>query len=132
MENQENIDQHKKILGILFIVFSLLNVVLVLFFVMMASSILPNFVNDQGVLFAANIAKYALITLILMLTTPAFIAGVGLLYKKEWALTLALVIGIIGILGFPFWTFIGIYTIIIFIMSQSNSRPKQAKEFLMD
>jgi len=60
-----------------------LNVVLVLFFEMMASSILPNFVNDQCVLFAVNIAKYALITLVLMLAAPAFIAGVGLLYKRE-------------------------------------------------
>jgi hypothetical protein len=77
-----------------------------------------------------NIVKYAVISLTLILTTPALIAGIGLLYKKDWALTLAFIIGIIGLLGFPIWTFIGIYSIVIFIMSQSNNRPKRAEDFV--
>ncbi len=128
MANQVNIDQHKKILGTLYIVFSSLNIVMVLLGVLIASAIIPLHVDDFEVLLAVKIIKYAVITLTLVLTIPALIAGIGLLYKKEWALTLAFIIGIIGILGFPVWTFIGIYTIVIFIMAQNNDKPIQATD----
>ena len=128
MTNQVNIDQHKKILGTLYVVFSSLNIVIVLMAALIISAVVPNYVHDFESLLAVKIVKYALITLTLVLTTPALIAGIGLLYKKDWALTLAFVIGIIGLLGFPIWTFIGIYSIVIFIMSQNNSRPREATD----
>jgi len=128
MSNQVNIDQHKKTLGTLFIVFSLLNVVTVLMLVLIASSIIPIHVDDFEVLLTIKIVKYAVLTLTFVLTTPALIAGIGLLYKKDWALTLAFVVGIIGILGFPIWTFIGIYSIVIFIMAQNNQKARQATD----
>ena len=128
MSNQVNIDQHKKILGTLFIVFSLLNFVMVLMLALIASAIIPMHVHDFEVLLTMKIVKYAVLTLTFVLTTPALIAGVGLLYKKDWALTLAFVVGIIGILGFPIWTFIGIYSIVIFIMAQNNQKARQATD----
>lgn len=128
MSNKVNIDQHKKILGTLFIVFSLLNVVAVLMIVLIASSIIPIHVDDSEVLLTIRIVKYAVLTLTFVLTTPALIAGIGLLYKKDWALTLAFVVGIIGILGFPIWTFLGIYSIVIFIMAQNNQKLRQATD----
>ena len=130
MANQVDIDQHKKILGTLYVVFSSLNIVLVLLFVLIASAVIPMHVHEMDVLLAVNIAKYAVISLTLILTTPALIAGIGLLYKKDWALTLAFIIGIIGLLGFPIWTFIGIYSIVIFIMSQSNNKPRKAEDLI--
>lgn len=128
MANQVNIDQHKKILGTLYVVFSSLNIVIVLMAALIISAVVPNYVHDFESLLAVKIVKYAVITLTLVLTTPALIAGIGLLYKKDWALTLAFVIGIIGLLGFPIWTFIGIYSIVIFIMSQNNARPREATD----
>jgi len=128
MSNQVNIDQHKKILGTLFIIFSLLNFVMVLMLALIASAIIPMHVDDFEVLLTIKIVKYAVLTLTFVLTTPALIAGVGLLYKKDWALTLAFVVGIIGILGFPIWTFIGIYSIVIFIMAQNNQKTRQATD----
>jgi len=128
MANQIDIDQHKKILGTLFIVFSSLNIVLVLLAALIISAVLPIHVDDFEVLLAVKIVKYAVLTLTFILTTPALIAGIGLLYKKDWALTLAFIIGIIGLLGFPIWTFIGIYSIVIFILSQNNRKPVQATD----
>jgi hypothetical protein len=132
MNNQINIDQHKKILGTLFIVFSSLNIVMVLMISLISSAIIPIHVDDFEVLLAVKIVKYAVITLTIVLTTPAFIAGIGLLYKKEWALTLAFIIGIIGILGFPIWTFIGIYSIVIFLLAQNqnNQKPRNASDLV--
>lgn len=130
MTHKENVDQHKKILGVLYVVFSSLNIVGVLFFVLVASSIIPIHVDDQEALLVINIVKYALISLTLVLTLPALIAGIGLLYKQDWALTLAFIIGIIGLLGFPIWTFIGIYSIVIFIMAQNSQKTRKAEDIV--
>ncbi len=135
MTNYVDIDRHKKILGTLYLVFSLLNVVFVLFFTLVASAIIPIHVHDYEVLMIIRIVKYALITITITLTAPAIIAGIGLLYKQDWALTLAFIIGIIGLLGFPIWTFIGIYSIIIFIMAQSRDKkhkPRQATDLIRE
>ena len=128
MANYVDIDQHKKILGILYVVFSSLNIVLVLMFTLMASAFIPLHVDEREVLLIIEIVKYAVITLTLVLTLPSLIAGIGLLYKKDWALTLAFIIGIIGLLGFPIWTFIGIYSIVIFILAQNNKKAREATD----
>lgn len=130
MKNQVNIEQHKRILGMLLIVFSSLNIVVVLLIALVASAFIPIHIDEFEVLLAVKIVKYAVITLTLILTTPAFIAGVGLLYKKDWALTLAFIIGIIGILGFPIWTFIGVYAIVIFILAQNNEKTRNASDLI--
>jgi len=130
MTQKTDIDQHKKILGVLYVVFSSLNIVGVMFFVLLASSIIPIHVDDQEALLVISIVKYALISLTLVLTLPALIAGVGLLYKQDWALTLAFIIGIIGLLGFPIWTFIGIYSIVIFIMAQNSNKTRKAEDLV--
>ena len=128
MANYVDIDQHKKILGILYVVFSSLNIVIVLLFTAIASTVIPFHVDEREALLVIDIVKYALLTLTLVLTVPSLIAGIGLLYKKDWALTLAFIIGIIGLLGFPIWTFIGIYSIVIFILAQNNKKPLDAND----
>ena len=130
MANQVDIDQHKKILGTLYIVFSSLNIVIVMMIALITSAIIPIHVHDMEALLVMKIVKYAILTLTFVLTTPALIAGIGLLYKKDWALTLAFIIGIIGLLGFPIWTFIGVYSIVIFILAQNNKKTREATDLV--
>lgn len=132
MANYVDVDRHKKILGTLFVVFGSLNIVLVILVSLVLSAVIPGQVDDLEVLLVFTIAKYAILTLTFILTTPALIAGIGLLYQKDWALTLAFVIGIIGLLGFPIWTFIGIYSIVIFILAQNNQQPREATEYVSE
>lgn len=132
MANQVDIEQHKRILGTLYVVFSTLNVVMVLVATLVISEIVPYHIDEPEEFIVLNLVKYAVLSLTIVLTLPALIAGVGLLYKKDWALTLAFIMGIIGILGFPIWTFIGIYSIVIFIMAQNNRRPTQASDLVND
>ena len=106
------------ILGTLFVVFSLLHLVIVLGVVIFFGEFLPVIVDDQEALLVLSIVKYAIIAITTVIAIPALIAGIGMLYKQTWALTLAFVIGIISLPAFPIWTFIGIYTIVIFIMAQ--------------
>ncbi len=130
MTPQANIDQHKRILGTLYVVFGLLNLVVVLMIVFITSSIIPIYVHEEEVLMIINIVKVAVITFTSVLSAPALIAGFGLLYKKEWAVTLAFIIGIIGLLGFPIWTFIGIYSIVVFVMTQNSQKTRQATDLI--
>jgi len=130
MTPQANLDQHKRILGTLYVVFGLLNLVVVLMIVFIASSIIPIYVDEPDVLMTINIVKVAVITFTTVLSAPALIAGFGLLYKKEWAVTLAFIIGIIGLLGFPIWTFIGIYSIVVFVMTQNSQKSRQATDLI--
>ncbi len=128
MSNRIDIDQHKKILGTLYVVFSMLNIVLVVVAVLIASAVIPFHIHGFEELLAVTFVKYAIISLVIILTTPALIVGIGLLYKKEWALTLALVLGIVGLFGFPFWTFIGVYSIVLFILAQNEKKPLKSME----
>ncbi len=130
MTSQANIEQHKKILGTLYVVFGLLNMVVVLLVVFIASAIIPIYVHEEEVLMIINIVKMGVITFTTIVTAPAIVAGFGLLYKKDWAVTLAFIIGIVGLLGFPIWTFIGIYSIVVFIMTQNNSKARQATDLV--
>ncbi len=133
MATKREIDQHKKILGILFIVFSVLHIAFIIFIVsLLSTDVLPIPDDELEVVVFVSIAKYALITITLLLMVPSLIAGIGLLQKKDWALTLAFVIGIIGLLGFPLWTFIGIYAIVVFILAQSVEKSRNATDLIAD
>ncbi len=118
MNTNPEIERHKGILGTLFVVFSLIHLVIVLGIAIFFGEFLPVVVDDQQALLVISIVKYAIVTITAVITLPALIAGIGLLYKKNWALTLAFVIGIISLPAFPIWTFVGIYTIVIFISAQ--------------
>lgn len=130
MTNQTDIESHKKILGVLYVVFSAIHIVGVVIVIAIFSSIIPIHVHDTEALMVLTIVKYAIISITVLLSVPALIAGIGLLYKKDWALTLAFVIGIIGILGFPIWTIIGIYSIVVFVMAQNSKPVRRAEDII--
>ena len=131
MATQREVDQHKKILGALFIVFSAIHIAFVIFIAsLLSADVLPIPEDEMEVMVVISIVKYAIITITLLLTIPSVIAGIGLLQKKEWAVTLAFVIGIIGLLGFPLWTFIGIYAIVVFVMAQNVQKGREATDLI--
>lgn len=109
------LEQHRRILGILFIVSNALGllaaVVVGLFFgglgMLMASS-------DQGT--GEGLAFAALLVLglggcLLVLSVPGLITGVGLLRRRPWSRVAALVLGILGLPNFPLGTALGVYAI---------------------
>ncbi len=131
MATQREIDQHKSILGILFIVFSVVHIAFVIFIAsILSASVLPIPEDEMEVMIVISIVKYAIVTITLLISIPAIIAGIGLLKRKDWAVTLAFVIGIIGLLGFPLWTFIGIYAIVVFVMAQNVTRGREATDII--
>lgn len=55
----------------------------------------------------------------IFVSIPSIIAGIGLLNKQRWALTMALILGCLKLLSFPIGTAIGVYSIWVYA---ENSR----------
>lgn len=102
-------DGHVKILGWLFLVYHAIGVVagFGIFFLLAGIGILSGEVQAVGVL---TIIGLGISILLIALSAPGIIAGVGLLAHKRWARILAMVLGVIHMLEFPFGTAFGAYT----------------------
>ena len=103
-------EQHVKILGILHLVFSAIGILVavLIFFGAVGGGLLSG--DAAGALIASSVGLVvALIVLVFVL--PGLIAGYGLLKYKSWARILAIVLGALNILNFPFGTALGAYTI---------------------
>lgn len=124
-------DSHKRILGIIFTVTSILTILMALF-LNIFFSVLWTFVmsragaEDQLPLeFIAMLFQY-LPWIIIAFSIPSLIAGIGLLNKASWAMTLALVLGCLKLLSFPVGTAIGVYTIWVYSEDQKNTKVAAA------
>jgi amino acid transporter len=125
-------EQHKRILGILYIVSATINC-LVLIFVTAFISFLLSFIVQEADVKEMAVLEWIIpfiqvIALcgIVFFAIPSGIAGVGLLLRKSWALTLALIMGCFKLFSFPFGTALGIYTIWIYAENHRQQVTAQA------
>lgn len=113
-------ETHKRVLGILYIVtgaFQLIGMLIlsaiigvILAFVLEQASI-----EDQWVvMWLVPLLRVIGFIIIVLFSIPSIISGIGLLYHKKWALTLALILGCFKLLSFPFGTALGIYSIWVY------------------
>lgn len=116
--------QHKKIIGIIYIIFSALGMLCLVFYDLFIDTILeiaareePDIMDSMFIfdLISAFIWGIAFIFFI-----PRLIIGVGLAQGRKWANTPGLVYGIISLLNIPLGTLLGIYAILTF-----TARPKE-------
>jgi len=63
----------------------------------------------------------AIAILLLLLSAPAIIAGIGLLQLKPWARIVAIVVSALHIFNVPFGTALGIYGLWVLCSQQSQS-----------
>ena len=127
-------EQHKKVLGILFVVMASIQILVMVLLGLLFTTIFTFAIgqadpSEQATLeLVMNILRYVPLVVIIFVATPGLIAGIGLLSKKSWGMVLALIVGIINIFSFPFGTAIGIYTIWIFAEERriATSTPAQA------
>lgn len=115
---QSRIEKHTRILGILWLVVSLLRLVPA-FGLWFGSGIAMHFIPFPFHAFVWPIAGF--IGALLFATSIAgFLAGWGLLNYRSWARVLALVLGIIALIHFPFGTALGIYTLWVLLPGESE------------
>lgn len=122
-------ETHKKIAGILFIVTGVLHIIGYIFVSAFFSFLFPLIMEeargDEGAWILEWIGHFGQLigaVLIFFLAVPSIIAGIGLLAKQKWALTLALIVACFKLFSFPIGTAIGIYVIWIYIQNQKETQ----------
>lgn len=123
-------DIHRKILGILYLLSGLAGI-----FMLVIASILLTIgyitaVNEIEEFFALPqpiqwVIIITIATLVLLISIPSIIIGLGLLYHKRWAENASLVLGCIYLFLPTLGTLLGIYTIIIAFV-RSEEKKKEA------
>tara|TARA_B100000315_G_C14180354_1_gene408618 strand:- start:69 stop:539 length:471 start_codon:yes stop_codon:yes gene_type:complete len=125
-QNGRDMNTHVTILGILFISFGCLLCVggiVINLVVPMAGNISGNDVAMR----ITSIIGDTIGILLVILSMPSIIGGIGLLKRKYWARILILVLSFISLLSIPFGTALGIYGIWILLKSETAEifNPKE-------
>ncbi|NLV30070.1 MAG: hypothetical protein GXY47_02860 [Acidobacteria bacterium] len=120
-------DQHIKVLGVLNIVCGALGV-------LGAVAILAVFGGVIGIVGAASppsvhpavapsvlaVVGGAIALLLLLLSAPSIVAGIGLVRLRNWGRILGVVVSVLHLLNFPFGTALGAYG--LWVLSSDRSR----------
>jgi hypothetical protein len=117
--------EHYRILGILYLVFGIFNLLGLIFGFTVLSALIPIWDIPVEVQAAFQIGKYIIGVLVFLLAVPSIIGGISLLQKKEWPMLLLLIIGCFYLFWFPLGTLLGVYTLIVYV---SKSREQQDKK----
>ena len=113
-------EQHKRVLGILYVVSGTLQIVGLLIASALIGSLIPLIAEQADPegqwVFEWIVPFFRTITIVIVVffSIPSIIAGWGLLNSKKWALTLALILGCFKLFSFPVGTALGIYTIWVY------------------
>lgn len=109
---------HKKVIGIIFVIFSAFWLIAFAFYDQFMELILEMAMEENGfdpnVLRIFEIISSVLWGIALIFFVPRLIIGIGLAREKEWANIPGMIYGVISLLNFPFGTLLGIYCMVIF------------------
>ena len=128
----ESLDNHRRILGILYLIsgiLSFLGMLMLNAFLSVIFSFAMQEVNAderQAAELALSIAQYVPVFVIIFFSVPTLIAAFGLLTRKSWATLFALIVGCLKLFSFPIGTAIGVYSIWIWSEDQKLSKSQAA------
>lgn len=76
--------------------------------------------GDQTAITVLTIISIIVGGLVVGISIPGIITGVGLLANKGWARVLAIILGILNLPAFPVGTILGVYTLYIMLDSETS------------
>jgi hypothetical protein len=120
-------EQHVKILGTLHIVFGSLGILLALGLLLLFGGIaglvgVSHYSSDTSISVPILGGVGAFIFFVLLaLSLPGVIAGIGLLQFRSWARVLTIVLSVFDLIHVPFGTALGIYGLWV-LLSQDSER----------
>jgi len=114
-------NEHRRILGIIYLVWGLFDLFLLTLAMIFVTRWLPILVEEPEVVMVSDILTIIFSGLILFKSLPCIIGGAGLLNGKKWAETLVLVIGCIALFFFPIGTAIGVFTIYVYVQDRKKT-----------
>ncbi len=103
-------EKHINVVAALHIGLSILGIIIggivytVLFFV-------KDIAGDPDAEIVLTIVSNVIMVLLIILSLPGIIAGIGLFKRKEWARILTLIISVIDLFNIPLGTAVGVYSI---------------------
>jgi hypothetical protein len=112
-------DTHVKVLGWLYIISGILGLLTaaVVVLAVFGGGLIS---GDRTAITITGIVAAVVGGLILLLSAPGIIAGIGLFGYHGWARILALVLGILNLPAFPLGTLLGIYTLWVLLDSETS------------
>jgi hypothetical protein len=114
----EKMEKHVTVLGILYIAFSALGLLLaiIIFTAVVGGGIIS---GDSEAMAITGIVGPAIALFFVLLSAPGLIGGIYLLKHRPWARILVLVLGFINLIEIPIGTALGIYTIWVLFKNES-------------
>lgn len=103
-------EKHINLVAILQIGFSILGLLIggILFTLFV---LLGNFIDEPDAQVVFGIIAKVVMVVLVVLSIPGIIAGIGLMKRKEWARILTLIISVLDLVNFPIGTAVGVYSI---------------------
>jgi len=114
------LDGHKKVLGILYVISAVLTVTAMVllraFLTIIFSIALDKADPDDRVVIdmVLSLLQFLPYLIVMFISIPTLIAGIGLLAHQRWAPLLAVIMGCLKLFSFPIGTAIGVYAIWIY------------------
>lgn len=118
MKTQE-MKTHIQIVAWLYIVAGILGVILA---VLVAGLIIGGgwISGDDTAIRVTTIVSIFVGGLVVLVSVPGVVAGIGLLSFKSWARILAIILAVLNLPGFPIGTLLGIYSLWALLDSESS------------
>ena len=73
--------------------------------------LLGNFIDEPDAQMVFGIIAKVVMVVLILLSIPGIIAGIGLMKRKEWARILTLILSVLSLVNFPIGTALGVYSI---------------------
>lgn len=117
-EGNMKMDEHVTILGALYIAFNalMLFAAIIVFVVIVGGGLLS---GDADAIAITSGVGSAIAFLLVILSAPGIIGGIGLLKRRYWARILVLVLGFLNLVHIPLGTLLGIYTIWVLMKEET-------------
>ncbi|HEY5574673.1 MAG TPA: sensor domain-containing protein [Anaerolineales bacterium] len=111
---------HVKVLGWLYIVLGAIGLLLafVVFVAVFGGGLIS---GDEEAIAITGLVATIVSGILLLVSAPGIIAGLGLLGYRNWARILALILGIINLPGFPVGTLLGAYTLYVLLQDETST-----------
>jgi phage shock protein PspC (stress-responsive transcriptional regulator) len=103
-------EKHINVVGVLYIVLSVFSF-LGAFTIYFLFRLIGNFSDDYQTNMILTMIANVLAVVLVALSIPGIIGGIGLIKRKNWARILVLILSILNLFHFPLGTAIGIYAI---------------------
>ncbi len=110
--------KHLTLLSILFITFDSMQFLVGLGF-LKGFSLIGNLINNSTASLVLSYLGTGIGTLLLVLSIPGIITGIGLMLRKPWSRIMALILCAIKLFNIPFGTAFGVYGIWLLMQNES-------------